>query len=203
MSVMSLSQVRKHPTIKKRGRFAVPRFCGWPKLEAFYYSTENPVIRGLIATLFSTGTRVSECLLLHRDMFIVEDDEWLTVFRVPVLKKGVKTALADKFRNIPIYRSEIMCQYMMNYVEECEGYLFSKSRQWAWQSLVKVDETWWPHRVRSERATQLHVEYGYQIPELMKWFNWKDPKEALEYVKLGTSDLKKQVTKSIHLDMGK
>jgi len=199
MSVMSLTQVRREPKIAKRGRFAVPKFCGWSELETFYHKSTNPEVQGLFATLFSTGTRVSECLKLHSDMFVVEDDTWLTVFRVPVLKKGSKAKIADTFRNIPIIRNEIMAEYMMNFVQEQDGFLFSKSRQWAWQSLVNVDEKWWPHRVRSERATQLHIEYDYQVPELMKWFHWNTPGEAVEYVRLGTSDLKKKAEKYIHL----
>jgi len=198
MSVMSLSQVRRDPKIAKRGRFAVPKFCGWPVLESFYHNITNPEVQGLFAILFSTGARVSECLMLHSDMFVIEDDTWLTVFRAPVLKKGTKTALADKYRNIPIRLDEIMCQYMMDFVEEQDGFLFRKTRQWAWQSLVNVDEHWWPHRVRSERATQLHIEYNYQVPQLMKFFNWSDPKEALAYVRLATSDLKDIALKAIN-----
>jgi len=194
---MTLSQVRRSEGIKKRGRFAVPRFCGWDALRDFYNKCPTDEVRGLFAVLFETGCRVSEALELHRDMFVYDDDEWLTVFRAPVLKKKQNATLGDRYRNIPILREEALFDPMMLYVESCEDRLFNKSRQWAWMNIVKTDESWWCHRIRSERATQLHNEYGYEVPELMKFFNWSEPKEALEYVKLDPQDLKNKTMKSL------
>jgi len=193
---MTLTEIRKSQDYTKRGRFAVPKFCGWPALEDFYKKCKNPEVAGLFAVLFETGCRVSEALNLHKDMFVYDDDDWLTVYRAPVLKKKSHAPVGDRFRNIPILRSEPLVAPMMQYVDSCEGPLFSKSRQWAWLNIVQTDEAWWCHRIRSERATQLHLDYGYEVPELMKFFNWSEPKEALEYVKLDPQDLKNKVMKS-------
>ena len=193
---MSLSEVRRDEKIEKRGRFAVPKFCGWGALEEFYYKCPSNELAGLFAVLFETGCRVSEALELRKEMFVYDDEKWLTVYRAPVLKKKENAPIGDRYRNIPILRSEPLVSPMMRYVSSCEDRLFNKTRQWAWYNIVKVDERWWCHRIRSERATQLHVEYGYEVPELMKFFNWSEPKEALEYVKLDPQDLKDKVIKS-------
>ena len=193
---MSLREVREDPHIAKRGRFAVPQFCGWNSLQEYHSRCPTEEVAGLFAVLFETGCRVSEALKLRGDMFVEDDDTWLTVYRAPVLKKKEYAPLADRFRNIPILRSEPLVEPMMNYVEGRPGSLFQRGRVWAWMQIVGVDDRWWPHRIRSERATQLHTEYGYEVPELMKFFNWSEPKEALEYVRLGTSDLKEKVLKS-------
>ena len=192
---MTLTQVRRSQDIAKRGRFAVPRFCGWPALMEFHDKCGTE-IAGLFSILFETGCRVSEALQLHKDMFVYDDDEWLTVYRAPVLKKKEAAPIGDRYRNIPILRSELLVEPMMKYVARCDDRLFYRTRQWAWQNIVKADESWWCHRIRSERATQLHNEYRYEVPELMKFFNWSEPKEALEYVKLDPSDLKAKVIKS-------
>src|SRR4030042_643467 len=196
MSVMSLREVREDPRITKRGRFAVPQFCGWESLLEYHSQCPTEEVSGLFAVLFETGCRISEALKLRGDMFVMDDANWLTVYRAPVLKKKEYAPLADRFRNIPILRGEPLVEPMMNYVEGRLGQLFNRSRVWAWMQIVGVDDRWWPHRIRSERATQLHTEYGYEVPELMKFFNWSEPKEALEYVRLGTSDLKEKVLRS-------
>ena len=225
---MTLSQVRRNKDIAKRGRFAVPEFCGWHKLIEFYEACTNPEVAGLFAVLFETGCRVSEALELHRDMFHV-GTEWVTVSNIPVLKKNHKPSrrkipdymrlILDEeqmdtlkkyvdetkptkkqrqapFRTIPIKLSESLVAPMMDYVDTCDGPLFSKSRQWAWMNIVAVDESWWCHRIRSERATQLHNEYNYEVPELMRFFNWSDPKEALQYVRIGSNALKEKILQS-------
>ena len=227
-SVMTLSQVRRSKDITKRGRFAVPEFCGWPKLHEFYEKCPTDELKGLFATLFETGCRVSESLMLDTDMFSV-NDEWVTISNIPVLKKNHKppkkkipdymrlilepnqletlekymdeTQPAKKqrqapFRTIPIRRTESLIDPMLDYVSSCNGRLFSKTRQWVWFNIVSVDESWWCHRIRSERATQLHNEYNYEVPELMKFFNWSDPKEAISYVRIGSNALKEKVLKS-------
>ena len=227
---MSLREVRESPDIAKRGRFAVPRFCGWSQLQEFYDSCPTEEIRAIFAVLFETGCRVSEALKLRGDMFTFDDDTWLTVYRAPVLKKNHKPSkrkIPDHlrlilspeqienldnyleetqpkprqkqapFRNIPILRKEPLVEPLMEYVKTHPDQLFRRSRSWVWRRIVEVDDRWWCHRIRSERATQLHIEYEYEVPELMKWFNWSEPKEALEYVRLGTSDLKAKVLKAV------
>jgi len=190
MSVMSLREVRGDPNIWKRGRFAVPTFCGWPAVMEYHKQCPTPEIAGLFSVLFETGCRISEALQLHREMFVYEAP-FLKVYRLPVMKKKERAPIGDRFRNISIPLQEPLVEPMMKYVGSKPGRLFSRSRVWAWRKIVEVDDRWWPHRIRSERATQLNLEYGFDISKLMKWFNWVEAKEAQEYVRLDMRDLEK------------
>jgi integrase len=139
--------------------------------------------------MFETGCRVSEALALRGDMFHVAEDR-VNVYGIPVLKKGRPAT-----RNIPIRRDEVLIPYVLNRVNDYPGYLFQSpqgetySRQWAWYRITGTDPGWWPHRLRSERATQLVVEYGFNVPKLMRFFNWSKPEEAVAYVRLDVEDL--------------
>lgn len=48
----------------------------------------------------------------------------------------------------------------------------------------------WPHRLRSERASQLAKDYGFDIQKLMKFFGWTKPDTAVRYAHRSTEDLK-------------
>ena len=172
----------------KRGRSSVAKFCGWDGLTKFLSKCDTPIKGALFATLFETGCRISEALELHSDMFVDEGDK-LTIYGVPVLKKR-----KDNIRNIPIPKHEKLVLPMMNWVEEKDGYLFAGvTRGQAYHWIARTDPGWWCHRIRSERATQLVVEYGFNIVELMKFFNWSRPDVAVEYVRLSTEDIGKKM----------
>ena len=173
----------------KRGTDNITRFCGWNTLEGLVKSSRREIVGSLIATLFETGCRVSEALLLNPKQFEVEE-EWVMVYGAPVLKKG-KVDPRSKLRNIPIPIDEPLVPYMIDWVDKCKTKkLFPRSRIWAYRQIRKVDPEWWPHRFRAERATQLVVEYGFNVPKLMRWFNWSDTKTPTNYVKLSVEDLK-------------
>jgi len=210
----------------KRGAEAVTRFCGWRDLFKFLSRCETPVTGALFATLFETGCRISEGLMLDSSMF-VENTDTLRIYSVPVLKKNHKlgkkriskelqviltpeqlerldqyyeeTKPLDKpkkevFRTIPIPKKEPLVSAMMNWVHEQDGLLFpGLDRFEAYRMINGVDDAWWLHRIRSERATQLTIEYNYTIQDLMKFFNWSSPNIAARYVRLNPSDLEKKM----------
>jgi len=43
----------------------------------------------------------------------------------------------------------------------------------------------WLHWFRSQRASQLVEDYGYELMDLLNWFSWEDEKTALRYAKKG------------------
>lgn len=174
----------------RRGSADVPTFCGWKTLENLVKSAEREMVSGLMATLFLTGCRVSECLDLRAEMFRV-DEGWVRVYGAPVLKKGKSAEPQDRIRNIPIPISEPLVPYMLEYIDSRANHndLFPYGRRWAYKWIKKVDPNWWPHRFRAERASQLVIEYGFNVPKLMKWFSWSDPKVPTRYVRLDISDL--------------
>ena len=211
----------------KRGAEAVTRFCGWRDLFKFLSKCETPVTGALFATLFETGCRISEGLMLDSSMF-VENTDTLRIYSVPVLKKNHKQRkkeipeemrliltqeqidTIEKYyeehkppevpkklvtRTIPIPKKEPLVSAMMNWVHEQDGLLFPDlDRFEAYRMINGVDDAWWLHRIRSERATQLTIEYNYTIQDLMKFFNWSSPNIAARYVRLNPSDLEKKMT---------
>lgn len=176
----------------KRGRTSVTHFCGWPQLFLMMSKFDKPIKGALFATLFQSGARISEALDFHSDMFKrVETPEGpqIIIYGAKVLKKHEPT-----IRNIPIPLHEKLVAPMMNWVEEKNGFLFSGvTREQAYWWLVRTDPTWWLHRIRSERATQLVLEYGFTVADLMKFFNWSNPKEAIDYVRLSVGDIGKKM----------
>ena len=178
----------------KRGSSSVSKFCGWGTLASLVKKAPSVKVGALIATLFETGCRISELLQLKADQFEIEDG-WIMVYGAPVLKKG-KASEAEKRRNIPIPRTEPLVSVMTDFVEKSKTKkLFSKSRIWAWRKIKETDPGWWPHRLRTERATQLVVEYGFNVPKLMRWFNWSTLKTPTSYVRLSVEDLKNSMRK--------
>ncbi len=175
----------------RRGSADVPTFCGWNTLENLIKSAaDHEMVAGLMATLFLTGCRISECLDLRAEMFRVGGN-WVRVYGAPVLKKGKSAEPQDKIRNIPIPFSEPLVPYMLEYIDSRSGEkeLCPYGRRWAYKWIKKVNADWWPHRFRAERASQLVIEYGFNVPQLMRWFNWSDPKVPTRYVRLDISDL--------------
>lgn len=175
---------------EKRGAKDVLTFCGWTTLENLVKSANSPMVAGLMATLFQTGCRISECLSLRPEMFIVEEKR-VRLYGVPVLKKSVSAEARDRIRTITMPRSEPLVPYMLAWLNERKGQkkLFPYGRRWAYNSIKKVNPKWWPHRFRAERASQLVIEYGFRVPQLMQWFNWSEPKVPTQYVRLDVSDL--------------
>lgn len=153
------------------------------------------MVKGLIATLFETGGRISEVLELTKDHFQV-NGEFVRLYGIPVLKKGKNARPIDRMRNIPIRLDDPLTAPMLEWLEKADGdKLFPRSRIWAWQEIQKVSDSWWPHRFRIERATQLVIECGYNVPLLMRFFNWSDTKTPTNYVRLDITDLETAMTR--------
>jgi hypothetical protein len=66
-------------------------------------------------------------------------------------------------------------------------YLFDISRETVYRTCTSVEPRLFPHLLRSWRATQLAVEYGYDLAQLLEWFHWNDLKYAKLYAKMNVS----------------
>jgi len=105
------------------------------------------------------------------------------------------TKKLDYIRNFPINKDEALVEPWLDELQYVREDLFSRSRQWAWEKIVEVDPNWWPHRFRSERASQLVKDYKWNVPQLLQWFGWSSVKEASSYVRLNIDDLMESFTK--------
>jgi len=185
-------EFRRELGLGKRGHNLVTNFCGWDKLRDFEERCRRPDIRGLGAVLFSGGFRITEATLISSDQWREErinGKDYYIVNGAPVLKKPQSAEQIRRLRNIPIPADEPLAKIAYDYAKSCSGRLFDMTRQYAWRLIKDTDSAWWPHRFRTERASQLVQEYGFDTARLMKWFNWDKAEEAVGYVRLSVQDL--------------
>jgi hypothetical protein len=177
--------------IKKRGHDLVASFCGWPEILRFTGDASHE-IAGLGSCLFATGARISEAKLFRKELFNLQKingEDFLLGEGLPTLKKGSKATPIMRRRTIPMLASEPTTVTFIKFLDRSDSVLFPHSRNWYWTLMNRYRSDWWPHRFRTERASQLVTEYGYEIAHLVKFFNWSGPTEALGYVRLSPENL--------------
>jgi hypothetical protein len=104
-------------------------------------------------------------------------------------KKHWKTERRRGFRTFAFPSKEPLVKYLEDYAKLFrEGqYLFELTPDMVYQILVEIEPRLFPHLLRSWRATQLAVEYGYDLAQLLAWFSWEDLRYARLYAKLNVS----------------
>jgi len=190
-----------------------------------YEEYRNYLIRrdqALIATLFLTGGRVSEVIPLRKNNFNLQDEpDAIIVTDMPreksfrkvgeYIENGKKKWITEKVeatrRDFPILKNEALVPYLTKWLEEVDDYLFTSpaksrdhlSRVRAYQIVKnisnRVGEEIWPHWFRSQRASQLASEYGFELHALIDFFDWKDVETALTYSRLGAKKLTAMMVK--------
>ncbi len=187
----------------KRSVEEVESFCGWDYLLKLVKKCEQERNRALISALFETGGRVSEVLKLKKDNFVVQDP-YIVVKAMPVIKryrkiedyidkdgrKRWKTENKKATRTFPIHLKEPLCPLLLEYVEKKETEtLFDIGRIQVYRIIRELDENIFPHWFRAQRASQLALEYGFDIHDLIDFFNWKNVQIAAHYSHMGWKGL--------------
>ena len=187
----------------KRSVEIVESFCGWDYLINLVKKCRRDVEKALISALFETGGRVSEVLQLRKDNFIVQEP-FLIVKAMPVLKRYSKVGeYRDKngrmkwitkrkiaYRTFPIHMKEPLCDPLLRYIEGiAEGKLFHMSRIQAYRIVRRLDKNIFPHWFRAQRASQLALEYGFDVHDLIDFFSWKSLQTAIHYSRMGWKGL--------------
>lgn len=227
---LGLSRVKESLRLgKKRGwwgthdysRRAVSRdveeFCGWGTLLRIVAACETPLEKAFISTLFSTGSRVSECLHLESHHFEEIPEEGLIIVRgAPLLKRykkieelpggGWETEGVEATRRpFPLILQEPLTPIVADWVKEAHGYLFPSfrrpgkplSRAWAYKRIIALGDRCgvptWPHWYRSQRASQLVADYSFELLDLLDFFSWDKIDTALTYTRRGPWGLAKKM----------
>ncbi len=187
----------------KRSVEEIESFCGWDYLLKLVKKCRLERNRALISALFETGGRVSEVLKLKKDNFIVQDP-YIIVKAMPVMKRykkieeyidkeGKKRWMTENkkaTRTFPIHLKEPLCPFLLNYIEKNETkMLFNISRIQAYRIIRGLDAEIFPHWFRAQRASQLALEYGFDIHDLIDFFNWKNVQTAAHYSHMGWKGL--------------
>ncbi len=174
----------------KRSVMDVSHFCGWAELRRLIEKCETDIERALVATLFLTGSRATEILTLTCKQF-TERTKSILIEGVTVLKQ--KEA-ANSYRQVLIWKTDqnqFLVEHMMKWVEHIgEGKLFWFKYDKLYKIIINIDKTWYPHRFRAERASQLATKTGIKtILLLMKWFGWTSEKMPAHYAKMSIDTL--------------
>lgn len=207
----------------------VESFCGWKVFLQMIETAKdkdryNPIEYAycsqrdiaLVTTAFETGGRISEVLKLRKQMFTV-DDEWILVENMPLLKRWKKRKTIDEetgetrvvtkpiptTRDFVFRRAEPLAEFIVQWLDECDDYLFPSFRKSklphlcqvrAYQIITELAErihfNMWPHRIRSERASQLGREYKWNLEKILRFFGWKSMNTAMRYAHAGIDDMK-------------
>jgi len=201
-----------HWKLHKYKRHSVERdveeFVGWSLLEKM---VDNAQARdtAFATTAFETGGRVSEVRMLHKNNFILTNPKVILVTKMRVLKRfhreldsenpqKKKVVLDTVYRKtFPINRNDPLAKFMLEWIEKHDAWLFPTnrgnepylSRSMAYVIARRLGDSigkWiYPHWFRAQRASQLHLEYGFDTIDLMEYFAMKDAKTATRYAKMG------------------
>ena len=125
-------------------------------------------------------------------------NEWweFDPIEVTIIKKVALT------RNFAIWRDEPLTQNLVDYLETLNKgeKLFKFKYDNAYRLITNIQKQkgqksgpWFPHKLRGERATQLVVEYDFDVIKLQSFFAWEDPETPLDYVRLGVAGIKKSI----------
>ena len=192
-------------TLKKTKRSVedVESFCGWDYLLKLVEKCKRERDRALISALFETGGRVSEVLKLKKDNFVVQEP-YVVVKAMPVIKryrkieeyidkdgrKRWKTENKKATRTFPIHLKEPLCPLLLEHIEKTEAnMLFDIGRFQVYRIIRDLDDNIFPHWFRAQRASQLALEYGFDIHDLIDFFNWKYIQTAAHYSHMGWKGL--------------
>ena len=147
--------------------------------------------------LFETGCRISEVVLLEKDMFTWNDGAVIG-WHIPVKKKkGEPEATREVM--IKLDERNPLGYDLVEYLETCETkYLlpgltpFSRairpgthvSIKTAYNRITEMHPDLFPHILRGYRAGMLVNERNFDMRQLMAWFDWKSADMAAHYTKI-------------------
>lgn len=201
---------RDHPYERRAVAKDIEEFPGWPTLMELAEACESKLEKSFIATLFLTGSRVSEALQLRGSNFEVIEEDGLIICRgAPLLKRYKKveelpdgswiTESQDVTRRpFPLIVQEPLVPYLQERLKEAgEGLMFPSprrpgkplSRAWGYKLCSRLqDKTGvecWPHAFRSWRASQLVDDYSFEVLDLLDFFGWVKHDQAVGYARRG------------------
>jgi len=121
-------------------------------------------------------------------------------------KRKFKWVRKDVYRTFPILLHDPLVKPILDYLDVRKPfrnelifpyryhYFYNRIRDLEKPEGAKWGE-WWPHRFRGERATQLIMEAGFSVFDLMKWFGWARTDTPTGYVKLTAKELVEKIVK--------
>ena len=136
--------------------------------------------KAMIATLWITGHRVSEVLMLKKTD-VYSDDEWV-YFTFHVLKRK-----EEFVHTIKVPKKKEHVDIILEWKDTCEEEkIFDFTRQYAHYIIKNLNKEIHPHMFRHTLATNL-ANRGANKYELDAWFGWAGWNTSDRYVEKGTA----------------
>lgn len=159
-------------------------------LKLQYYSHVCPTQnhQNMLVSLFETGCRVSEMILLRPDNFYY-NEEAISCVRIPVLKhkrrdyrdfyikRDEENPLAEDF--VEFIRKKQKSQSAFLFPGRSDGHI---SRVTVWRRILEISEDLYPHFLRSQKARFLVNVRGFDVFLLTDFFDWKSSDTPLSYI---------------------
>jgi integrase len=133
-----------------------------------------------IALLWAFGKRTHEVLKVKKEDVWVDKGYLYVRFYVGKKRKHKGEPYLKR-----ITEAHPAVPYIIDYAKEVEeGSLFTMSRQLVHYYLKKVNSEVYAHLFRHSLATEMS-EKSFTVQQLMAWFDWDDPEQAMAYVQRG------------------
>jgi len=135
--------------------------------------------KSLVSFLYIYGTRISEALNLEREDFTVEGDN--LVVKIAILKRRDKAThkLRANIKTTP-FIDIVLKQVVATGRGER---VWKVTRQHAWATLKRYNKDYYTHLFRRSRVNAL-IKQKPTLWELQDFFGWKDPRTAMNYLRL-------------------
>lgn len=169
-----------YKNIRKRQYISTQRNDAMSKSEInnMFQKCNNPEIKGIMAVMLMTGSRISEVLML-KGKDISTDDKHI-IFNSYVLKKrnGVERLIKK------VHKTHEYFHYFKEYVNSRhlreENFIFQTSRHYVWKAIKALNPETTTHLFRHTVATMLgeHLD----IFTMQKWMGWSNLNMAVRYV---------------------
>jgi hypothetical protein len=118
-------------------------------------------------------------------------------------KRHWKTQRVRGTRTFVLPAKEPVVGYLVNWARHFRygQFLFDFTPRVIYDVCTMLDKRLFPHLLRSWRATQLAVEYHYDLAQLLAFFEWEDLKYARLYAKMNVTKMA-MMTPDIEYDVG-
>ena len=189
---------------RRRSVEDVPEWIGWDRMLSYYRKSPSPLHRNLFVTLFETGGRASEVVLLKPDNFIWNDEA------IKVEGMIVKKYRKHKRRTflIKIDEQNPLTEDLISFISHCETeYLFPRVTSFGVKTISNVptsttrlylkvreiSDDLWCHWFRAMRASFNVFVRKMDIFALKDWFQWKSVDTPAHYVNQSLEKQAKQM----------
>lgn len=179
----------------------LPDWPGWEEFLRFLvgrpstYDYEDS--RLVFNTIFQTGARESEAILIRPEMFRYNEEAIMG--RIPLLKKRRKAVrdviikiddrnpLALEFRDtLENCKTDYLLPRRRRYTREIVAHEHT-SKSTVYRRITELHPDLWPHAIRGYRASMLVNERNFTVQNLVSWFQWTNANMAIHYTR--TRDL--------------